>query len=551
MDTLVRLKSIPLFSALAPEELARVAGITTTRFYPKGSVLCHQEEFGETLYIIDSGEVILRQTDLRGLERPMRVLKAGQSFGEDALLLGNAYGACAQAISPVQAVCIHKSEFALLRQERCQIDKHLRIPPLIKEQLRARTLPGQDPDEPWLLHRRRHWFAFVSRLLVPFLSAVVLAIVGLGLYLLQVNANVLWLLVAPATILLAGWVAWLLADWLNDYYLVTANRVLHRELSLLQFEMREEAPLSKIQNINIRQRFVGNILGFGTLELDTAGAHRPIVLDYLRDPEGMKQVLLKQAGYLQSRVKQQEREEIRQALRARTGEAVEELLPMLPLPPQPPKRTGLWGWLSPARPLLRLRYEQGNQITWRKHWIFLLRRIYLAFPLFLLISAVLVALYVSGMPDEYRLPFMLGCLLLWLASLFWVWWEVEDWRNDEYIVTDSVLIDITRKPLFFDEVRKEAPLDMIQNIVLEKPGILSALLNVGNVLIQTAGVHGTLNFYGVHRPADVQQDIFRRLEAYQAARQRREREQRKAELSTWFQVHDEISRSSEQPPAGG
>jgi uncharacterized membrane protein YdbT with pleckstrin-like domain len=114
-----------------------------------------------------------------------------------------------------------------------------------------------------------------------------------------------------------------------------------------------------------------------------------------------------------------------------------------------------------------------------------------------------------------------------------------------------VLIDITRKPLFFDEVRKEAPLDMIQNIVLEKPGILSALLNVGNVLIQTAGVHGTLNFYGVHRPADVQQDIFRRLEAYQAARQRREREQRKAELSTWFQVHDEISRSSEQPPAGG
>jgi hypothetical protein len=289
-------------------------------------------------------------------------------------------------------------------------------------------------------------------------------------------------------------------------------------------------------------------LGFGTLELDTAGAHRPIVLDYLRDPEGMKEVILKQAGYLLSRVKQQERDEIRQALRQRTGEEVEEL-PTLPSF-QTPKRTGLRAWLSPGRPLWNLRYKQGNKITWRKHWIFLLRRVLPALSFFLLFSAVLLTIFLAGGLEGYRLPLFLGCLVLWLASVFWIWWEVEDWRNDEYIVTDSVIIDITRKPLFFDEARKEAPLDMIQSILLEKPGVLSALLDVGNVLIQTAGVHGTLNFAGVHHPANVQGDIFRRLEAYRAAKQRREREQRKAELSTWFQVYEE-TRQSGQPPASG
>jgi len=551
MDTLARLKSIPLFAALAPEDLARVARIATTRFYPKGTLLCRQEEFGETLYIIDSGEAILRQTDLRGLERPTGVLKAGQSFGENALLLGNAYGSCVQAITPVEVLCIHKTEFDLLRQERPQIERQMRIPPLIKEQLRARALPGQDPDEPWLLRRGRHWFAFARRLPLPVLAFAALVVVALGSYLLEVNMDALLLIFALAMMILAGWVTWLLVDWMNDYYLVTAERVLHRELSLLQFEKREEAPLTKIQNINIRQKLLGKMLGFGTLQLETAGARQPIVLDYLRDPEGMKEVIFRQAGYLQSRGKEQEREEIRQELqRQRTGEAVGEL-PTFPLPPQePPKKTGLRAWLSPARPLLHLRYEQGNQITWRKHWIFLLRRAYLAFPCFLLASAVLIVLFVSEVPGNYRLLLLLGCLILWLAALFWVWWEWTDWRNDEYIVTDSVIIDIIRKPLFFDEVRKEAPLDMIQNISLEKPGILAALLDVGNVLIQTAGPHGTFSFAGVHRPAEVQQDIFRRLEAYRTARQRREREQRRAELSTWFQVYDEM-KQPQQPPGSG
>jgi len=204
----------------------------------------------------------------------------------------------------------------------------------------------------------------------------------------------------------------------------------------------------------------------------------------------------------------------------------------------------------PSRPLLGLKYEQGNQVTWRKHWIFLLKHVYVAVPFLLLVTAVLITLFVSEWLGDYRLPLFFGCLVLWMSAVFWVWWEWTDWRNDEYIITDSIIIDITKKPLFFDENRKEAPLDMIQSVSLEKPGLGAALLNFGNVLIQTAGPQGTFNFAGVYRPTEVQREIFRRLEAYREAKQRRERQQRSAELSTWFQVYDEM-KQPQQPPGGG
>ncbi len=544
MDTLARLKSIPLFADLAPEDLTRVAQIATARLYPRGTLLCRQEEFGETLYVIDSGQVLLRQTDLRGLERPTGVLEAGESFGEDALLLGTAYGSCAQAITPAEMICIHKSEFDLLLQEHPHIKTHMRISPLTQDELRTRALPGQDPEEPWLLRRGRHWFALVTRLFVPFLVLVALILIVMGLSLSKVNRGAQWLVTGLGTVVMSSWIILAFVDWRNDYYLVTTKKVLHRELSILQMERREEAPLNKIQNANSRRGFLGSLLGFGTLQLETAGSRQPIVLDYLSDPEGMKRVIFRQASYLQHISKEQEREEIRQELFHRTGEPGAEV--SIPLPGQEAP-----GRAAPLRPLLRVKYEQGNRIVWRKHWVFLLRRTYLALPVLLLTTALLVAVFITEWLVDFRIPLLIACLVLWVFALFWVWWEWTDWRNDEYIVTDSAIIDVTKKPLFFDEVRLEAPLDMIQNISLKKPGFWSNVLDYGEVLIQTAGTQGSLKFAGVHKPAEVQREIFRRLDAYREAKQRREREQKRGELSTWFQVYDEGRRSSEQQPQTG
>lgn len=551
MDTLARLKSIPLFASLAPEDLARVVQIATRRFYPKDTLLCHEHELGDTLYIIDSGEVLVRQEDLRGLERPTGVLKAGDAFGEDALLLGNAYGSCLQAITPVEVVCLHKSEFDLLREERPQIEKRMHIAPLIQEQLRTRALPGQDEGELWLLRRKRHWFAFVRRLSLPFFTSLLFLIVVLGLSLLEIDVGlplaILFIGVIPLAI-----VVWLLMDWLNDFYLVTAQRVLHREKVILLHETWDEAPIDRIQQTNIVRSTLGNILGFGTLEILTASAQGRMAWNYLRDPEGMKAVIDQRVKSLDFGSQQTNREEVRQQLLRQTGrDTAEQEAPIAPPPSKETQRKpGLLGRLLPSRPLLRLRYVQAGQVTWRKHWLFLLRRVYLALFVFLLASGATIFTSVSASLAQYRLSLLFASLVLWIAAFFWLWWEWEDWQNDVYILTDSKIIDVEKKPLFFAAERREATLDKIQSVALRMPGLLPNIFNYGDVLIETAGPIGVFTFSGVGRPAEVRHEIFRRIEEYRAAQQRRESEQRKAELSTWFEVYDEISKSSGPPAAG-
>nr|MBC7244242.1 cyclic nucleotide-binding domain-containing protein [Chloroflexota bacterium] len=542
MDTRSRLKSVPLFAALSPTDLALVAKIATRRYYPKGSILCRQDEFGETLYVIDSGEAILRQTDLQGVERPVGYLREGDSFGVDALFLGDAYGSCVQATAPLEVLCIRKQDFDQLLMEHPHIQRQLILPRLIRERLRLRSIPLQDKDEPWLLLRRRHWIVLVRSMLLPIL---ILFVFGIGVASLNgLNAITrMPFITLPAAGIIAILVLWYFIDWRNDFYLVTTKRILHREQVILRFETRDEAPLTKIQNINIKRGFIGKFLDYGTMEIQTAGAKGgSIVLDYLPDPESMKQVIFKQIGYLKSRQKQEEHEKIRQELAHQIQkDKVEEELPIPPLPPQEPlKKRSFLVRIAPSRPLLRVRYEQADRFTWRKHWIFLLKRIYLALPAFVLITISITIISLSGGLGQYRFPILLAALVLWITSVFWLWWEWEDWRNDEYIVTKRSIVDIVKKPLFFDEVRKEASLDMIQNVSLKKPGPLAALLDYGDVLIQTAGPGGTFTFAGVHRPAEVQREIFRRIEAYEEERKRQEKEQRKAELSSWFKIYHEM-----------
>jgi uncharacterized membrane protein YdbT with pleckstrin-like domain len=172
----------------------------------------------------------------------------------------------------------------------------------------------------------------------------------------------------------------------------------------------------------------------------------------------------------------------------------------------------------------------------------------LPLPVFLLLSTAIVMILIDA-NLLYRFGVLLGCLVLWLAAIFWLWWEMTDWRNDEYIVTDDSILDIEKKPLSFNEQRKKASLQMIQSVSVKKPGVWAALLNFGDVLIQTAGPEGTFDCASVHDPISVQREVFRRIEAYQEARQRRERARKRAELATWFEVHEELpSRADSDPP---
>ena len=180
-----------------------------------------------------------------------------------------------------------------------------------------------------------------------------------------------------------------------------------------------------------------------------------------------------------------------------TGRATEEPPSIPELPPT--QKLGILARLRPSRPILQVRYQQADKIVWRKHWLFLFKRVWLAFPI-ALASLLLIGISLYTCPSQYSFPLLLVSLVVWIPASFWLWWEVEDWRNDEYILTDRMVIDVQKKPLFFAEDRKQATLDMIQNVSLNIPGPLATILNYGNVLIQTAGPGGTISFLSVPQP---------------------------------------------------
>jgi membrane protein YdbS with pleckstrin-like domain len=547
MDTLARLKSVPLFASLAPDALARVAQLATRHSYPKGSALCQEDEFGETLFVIDSGEAVIRQTDARGAERPTGYLRDGGFVGEDALLLGDAYGTCVEATKDVEALVVRKRDFDSLLGEYPHIRRQLAIRALVRERLRVPSFPWLGDSETPLLIRRRHWVVFVRTLPVPALAVL---IPGIVLLLLREagSAPSFWFSVLFLGILPALMLLWFWMDWRNDFYLVTTQRIVHREKLVLIYEAWDEAPLTKIQDTRITRGFFGKLFKYGNMRIETASARGSILLDHLPDPEGMQEVIDKQVRTLRWRSRRLEREEIYQQLLVQTGRSQ----PASVEPPVdlPKKKLGILAGILPSRPLLRLRYEQAERIVWRKHWIFLLRRIWFPLPAALLFSAFAVVARLSRLPSPFGSSVLLVSLVLWIAATLWLLWELEDWRNDEYILTDRAVVDVEKRPLFFAEERKQAGLDKIENVSFSIPGPLANILNFGDVLIQTAGAGAPICFRNVPHPAEIQGEVFRRMEAYNEGQRHREREQRKTELSNWFEVYDQMTRGEPPPPAG-
>lgn len=92
-------------------------------------------------------------------------------------------------------------------------------------------------------------------------------------------------------------------------------------------------------------------------------------------------------------------------------------------------------------------------------------------------------------------------IALVIAFLAWSAWEVEDYRNDMYILTPTNIIDVEKKPIG-PEDRRAASLGAITNVSFETT-FISNLLGYGNVVVETAGSGGKFTFTHVPNPRNV------------------------------------------------
>ncbi|HEX9494954.1 MAG TPA: cyclic nucleotide-binding domain-containing protein [Candidatus Limnocylindria bacterium] len=101
-----RLKRVPLFANLSQKQLRRVSDHGWVAEFPEGKVLCTEGRPGDSFFVILEGFALASR---RG--RKIRTLKAGDYFGEVALLDNAERTATVTAIGPTRCFMLGRSDF--------------------------------------------------------------------------------------------------------------------------------------------------------------------------------------------------------------------------------------------------------------------------------------------------------------------------------------------------------------------------------------------------------------------------------------------------------
>ncbi len=108
-----------------------------------------------------------------------------------------------------------------------------------------------------------------------------------------------------------------------------------------------------------------------------------------------------------------------------------------------------------------------------------------------------------SLPSSY---IVIGTLFWYLATFGFALVSFLRWFFNIYIVTNKRVVDIDFKYLLYKEF-SEARIEKIQDLTYRSGGIIAALFNYGDVLVETAGEVPNIEFDKVPRPEKVVQTI--------------------------------------------
>jgi len=531
-----RLRTCSLFEKMPGDELEYLASLAEVQYHPTGTVVVHQGDPGDAFYVVLSGHLEVLQVDEKRRERTVNYHMAGHYFGEGALLTGKPRAATVRAMDDIELAVFDKQAFNQLCSRHPDIRKYL---------LRTRVdFPGRQPDEVADVYTRRHPYAVIERLFLLVLVFVLWAAITLGLQLLlgsPFRAVLPWAWVVFSVLWLLGAVL-LYVDWINDAFIVTTKRVIHIERVFLLRDERHEAPIDQVLSVTLETpTLMARLLGFGNLVIRTASLGNPIVFDHLAEAGRIQQVILE----LQDRARAyrigEEKGRRRRMLQERLGlqEGKTEPLILQPPPPPPQPRGVLYHVFDYFVP--RMVLVRPGEVTWRKHWYVLVKEVAVPLLALFLLAAGLIAASLFPLPLVGQIsnppffPYFLALsVVLVLGPLGWLWWRYEDWRNDTYTVTATSIIDRESAPFGFREQKRVGSLEDIESVYSHVPNFLAKVINIGDVIIDTAGAPRAYTFESVYGPLAVQQEIFSRIHTYREWKSQRERQVEMERWAEWF-----------------
>lgn len=105
------LKKIPIFSELSPEELQKITGIATKRYYKKRMYVFMEGDVREAVFFIQSGVVKAYKIDEEGNEQVISLLHPGDMFPHVGFFDHSPYPATVEVVQDANVIVIRIDDF--------------------------------------------------------------------------------------------------------------------------------------------------------------------------------------------------------------------------------------------------------------------------------------------------------------------------------------------------------------------------------------------------------------------------------------------------------
>ncbi len=543
------LAAVTVFANYTPAERRSLLGYMSHYYIPIHHLTMQQGEVGDSLWILTPGS----RATLFALESGQALqptpIHGPNFFGELALRVDHTLNSTVQAEPASQWLRLHQADFrAFLRQYGQALQTQLTLSPAAERFLgraeERKRYSWLQIGENLVLFQHRHPIALLRNILFSLVLSTVVIVTWVTVATRGwLDSWLLWVFGLLGAVSVMQFV-WGLLDYLNDYMLITNQRLVRQEKVLFINEYRQAAFLEQIRNVDIETDFLGNLLSYGKLRVQTAGAKASIDFDYVPNPNRVKQTILEQQSLRQQHYQASSKLVIQNLLEERFGLRLR--LPQRVIPGgRAPTIQLAQSLLERLRRLFdiqsHLEIRTDERVIWRKHWAILVGRAFASLATLLTVITILISEQL--MPptlQQFVLPINLLLVLVGLWAMGWLAWVVADWRNDTYEIDAKEIADVEKKPLFFSEQRRTALLGEIENIEVSIPSPLHYLLNFGNVRLSTAAMDGEFTFDWVPDPRGVSEEVRRRIEVYRYQQENNRARQRAQELPDWFEMYNRL-----------
>lgn len=115
------LAQVPVFEALGPPELARVADVAVTRTFPRGQVIFREGDASDTCYVVRSGHARAVRENPDGRQIALAHFGPGDIFGELAMFDDENRSATVETLDDVEVIAILGADMRRLLREHPDI----------------------------------------------------------------------------------------------------------------------------------------------------------------------------------------------------------------------------------------------------------------------------------------------------------------------------------------------------------------------------------------------------------------------------------------------